>query len=251
MRRRNETDNYASESRYIMSVFTIDPDRYATIDLKGGKHKSPDEGMCLMEAVAYLVGETHSDHPQCVSPMLATFGRSLNDMLQGYQRQELISLIPSLPGTVDDGLDERRGFMALDWMARTWLPTWLDLVPSEYASTLRDMDRIVDITSVLQIAPLVSQLATKAVGVGNGIGVGNDDLEFYRRYAMSKSMGEAAAYAARSAGMALWPLVQSIWSAGWCAIRADVSMSVLDSTARELADVHAVDLYRDMIKDPG
>lgn len=238
-----------------MSVYTIDPARYAAIYLKGGKHKSPDEGMCLMEAVAYLVGETHSDHPQCVSPVLATFGRSLNDMLQGYQRQELISLIPSLPGTVDDGLDERRGFTALDWMARTWLPAWLDLVPSEYASTLRDMDRIVDTTGVLQIAPLVSQLATKVVGVGNTIGVETADRESGRCYAMSRSMGEAAVYAARSAGTALWPVVRNTWNAGWSAIRSvdvhDVTVSVLDSTARELANVHAVDLYRDMIKDPG
>ena len=57
---------------------TIDID---TIHLAVGAHASPDDGMCLLEAVAYVVGEPFSDHPECVSTVIAAFGRSWNDCL--------------------------------------------------------------------------------------------------------------------------------------------------------------------------
>ena len=43
--------------------------------LANGGHKSADDGMCLMEAVAYVAGEPHSDSPACASPILASIGR--------------------------------------------------------------------------------------------------------------------------------------------------------------------------------
>lgn len=33
------------------------------IELKAGGHRSPESGLCLLEAAAYLAGEKHSDHP--------------------------------------------------------------------------------------------------------------------------------------------------------------------------------------------
>lgn len=50
-----------------------------TVVLKHGSHETPTAGMCLMEAAAYVAGESHSDHPKCVCPVLAAAGRSLND----------------------------------------------------------------------------------------------------------------------------------------------------------------------------
>src|SRR5688500_16148045 len=51
------------------------------ITLSAGAHKSPEQGMCLLEAVAYVAGEPFSDHPKCVSPVIAAFGRRWNDDL--------------------------------------------------------------------------------------------------------------------------------------------------------------------------
>ena len=48
------------------------------IILTRGSH-DPGEGMCAMEAVAFLAGEPHSDAPQCACPALAAFARRLND----------------------------------------------------------------------------------------------------------------------------------------------------------------------------
>ena len=49
--------------------------------LKSGAHASPSEGLCVMEAAAWLAGEAHTDHPACVSVVIAAFCRSWNDAL--------------------------------------------------------------------------------------------------------------------------------------------------------------------------
>jgi len=98
-----------------------------TLTLAEGAHDDRSEGLCLMEAVAWFAGETHTDHPECVSPVLGAFGRELNDCLPDDKRQQLRSLIPLLPGTAGDGLDQARGLMAARWLVCEWLPAWLDL----------------------------------------------------------------------------------------------------------------------------
>ena len=45
------------------------------LTLKAGQHSTFDDGACLLEAVSYIAGEPFSDHPKCVCPVLATFGR--------------------------------------------------------------------------------------------------------------------------------------------------------------------------------
>ena len=40
------------------------------LSLEKGAHKR-GSGMCAMEAAAYIAGEPHSDHPVCVSPVIA------------------------------------------------------------------------------------------------------------------------------------------------------------------------------------
>ena len=147
-----------------MSEITIDPERYTNIILQKGAHSSFDQGACLMEAAAFLANEQFSDHPKCVSPVLGTFGRNLNDVLPDDLRQHLIPLIPSLLGTADDGADETRSYMALDWLIRTWLPTWLDLVPAtrEDARNLRELGRIVDLVAAERAGPVVRRSQVNA-----------------------------------------------------------------------------------------
>ena len=43
--------------------------RLADVPLKKGAHSSPDAGMCALEAAAWIAGEPHSDHPECVCPV--------------------------------------------------------------------------------------------------------------------------------------------------------------------------------------
>ncbi|MGH3938900.1 MAG: hypothetical protein ACRDTG_09750, partial [Pseudonocardiaceae bacterium] len=157
------------------------------VDLSGivlatGAHDSPEDGYCLMEAVTWIQGrvrvatDTNSwrwelgpgtewtDQPACVSEVLAEFGRQLNDLLPDEQRQQLVPLIPLLLGTAGDGKDETRRYLALDWLIRNWLPTWLDLVPAcrEDASALRALGRIADVAAAKRAALVVGEARGKA-----------------------------------------------------------------------------------------
>lgn len=80
-----------------MTIPTIDLD---TITLQSGNHSSPDSGHCLLEVVSMFAGESFGDHPACVDPVLAAFGRSWNDGLRNdAERNQLKQYIPLLPGT--------------------------------------------------------------------------------------------------------------------------------------------------------
>jgi hypothetical protein len=85
--------------------YIIEPERLETIELSWGPHASRESGMCMLEAAAYLAGEEHSAHPQCVSEILGRVGRFINDHIQDKQRNKLKTLIPRMLGTRWDGLD--------------------------------------------------------------------------------------------------------------------------------------------------
>ena len=98
-----------------------------SVVLSSGAHSDRDDGTCLLEAAAWWAGEPHSDQPGCVSPVLAGFGRSWSDgMRSDEERASLRQYIPLLVGTAGDrDADERRAWMAADWLVRICAPTWL------------------------------------------------------------------------------------------------------------------------------
>ena len=146
-----------------MTPITLDQ-----ITLKSGAHTSFAQGACLLEAASYVAGEAWTDHPQCVSPVLGAYGRSLNDVLPDDRRQELKPYIPRLIGTADDGKDEARSYIALDWLIRTYTPAFLDLAGlTEEAEELRNLRRIVDLVAAQQAGPVVRAARDKAAAAGD------------------------------------------------------------------------------------
>ena len=95
--------------------------------LAHGPHATPEDGRCAMEWVSYLAGEPHSDRPACVSPALRAFCVAFNDGLENNARQRLRPYLARTIGTMDDGLDEERSWMAMDWLIRVYAPAWLEL----------------------------------------------------------------------------------------------------------------------------
>ena len=85
-------------------------DKIEGVPLKAGSHGTPEEGMCVMEAVAYVRGLPHSDHPPCVCPAVAAFLRQYNDLLpdDATRTRLLVPLIPIIVGTADGREQERR-----------------------------------------------------------------------------------------------------------------------------------------------
>ncbi|MFL5829558.1 MAG: hypothetical protein ACJ76X_06535 [Solirubrobacteraceae bacterium] len=98
----------------------------ADYTLDYGTHRTPEDGRCAMEWVSYLAGEPHSDQPLCVSPVLRAFCIALNDGLEDGPRQRLRPFLTRTIGTAEDGLDAERAWLAIDWLIRTYTPTWLN-----------------------------------------------------------------------------------------------------------------------------
>jgi hypothetical protein len=116
------------------------------IVLQEGGHHSRDEGVCVMEAVAWWAGLEHSDRPDCVSPVIGAFLRTWNDDLDNEGRQKLKRFIPLVVGTnTGEEDDERRAWMVTDWMVRVHMPAWLDLAGlHEQATAVRSLPELND-----------------------------------------------------------------------------------------------------------
>lgn len=173
--------------------------------LRRGAHPTRDAGMCAMEAVAYIAGEPHSDHPMCACPVIAAFIRRMNDNLPDDDtRTRLLGpLVPRIVGTRSTPeVERRRSLMALDWLIREYTPAWLDLTPAlaDHAAALRALPEIVDTDTAQHARPVV---------------------------AAARDAAEAAALA--TARDAAWDAARAVWDAAWDALR------VADGVAAEAA----------------
>jgi hypothetical protein len=217
-----------------------------TMVLAKGGHDTRLDGVCLLEAVAWQAGEDHTDRPVCVSPVLAAFGRSLNDVLPDAKRQELVPLVPLLPGTAGDGHDETRGYMALDWLIRGWTPAWFSLAGlTADAQALRDLRRIVDMAAAKSAAPVVQQASQKAFAAGDGPG----DAAWADVWAdvWDDSAGAAAMAVARHVAWAgVWHVARESARAVAMAVARAVARATLAPTVASLQD-SAISLYQAMI----
>lgn len=96
------------------------------IRLEKGRHRSPQDGVCAMELVAWMAGEKHTDHPKSASPVIAAFIRSFNDALDPAHRQQLGVVAARMVGTRGSReQDLLRSQILWDWMISTAVPTWL------------------------------------------------------------------------------------------------------------------------------
>ena len=175
-----------------------------TITLKSGSHNDRDDGVCAMEAVAWLAGEPHTDHPQCTCRVLAAWMRGWNDGLPSdADRDRLLKpLLPRLLNTRSTkAVEERRSFIALDWLIREFLPSWLDGVESlkVHAAAIRALPEIADIATATQAGELVVRAAKDAAAAGDAAWAAAGDAA---RAAARAAAGAAAGDAARAAAWA-------------------------------------------------
>lgn len=178
-----------------------------TLTLAAGSHAHTQDAMCVMEAVAYVAGEPWSDHPQCVSPVIASFLRRWNDDLNDADRQMLKPFVARLPGTnTGSADDETRAWLVTDWMVREYLPAWLD------AANLKDQA-----DAVRSLSPVTAvdawEAARKTVSVAGE---------------KSAAAWAAAWDAARDAARA------AAWDAAWDAARAAARAAARDAANKAL-----------------
>jgi hypothetical protein len=204
--------------------------------LARGSHESPEDGMCLMEAVSYVAGEPFSDHPECASPVIAAFGRYFNDGLEEVTRQRLLPYVPRLVGSRGTPeVEKRRAWMAVDWLCRVYAPAWLDLAGlSEYAESLRALAPITDAESAK-----TSQAALHASGQAAKDAWGSTSTwGLVALDAAAAAAGDAAGDAARAA-RAAW----TAWGAEAAAADYAAWNAAVDAAAAAAGDAARAPSY--------
>src|SRR5262249_29548912 len=126
--------------------------RMDNIVLQANAHSTREQGVCVMEAMAWFSGEKHSDQPQCACPVIAAFARRLNDRLCDEQRQRLKDLIPRLAlSRASWPVTLKRAFIAADFAVREAAPRSLEARGhKKTASALRALPEIIDRETALK-----------------------------------------------------------------------------------------------------
>ena len=231
---------------------TIVPERLAAIEalpLKNGSHsKNAELQMCVMEAAAYVAGEPWSDHPQCACPVITDFMISWNDSLPSDEDRDrlLKPLIPLVVGTRStEAVEEKRSYMALDWLIRVHTPKWLEMVPAlhEQAMALREMDAIVDMAGATAAGKKVRIASEHAYAARDAA---RDAARAAAWDAAWAAAGAAAGAAARDAARAA--ARDAAWAAAGAAAWAAAGAAAWDvlKPTTEWLQASAVDLVKRM-----
>ena len=103
---------------------------YKTVRLSRGKHRSPEEGVCVMELASMLTGAVFSDRVYRVDPAISAFLWGYNDRIDDNLRQDLHPYAAAVLGT-SRGVEvaERRAQLCRIWArhlqsARSWRLPW-------------------------------------------------------------------------------------------------------------------------------
>ncbi len=198
---------------------TLTTEELATITLKSGSHATREEGVCAMEAVAWLAGEPHSAAPKCASPVIGGFLRSWNDALTTDESRQRL-LLPLLPLAVstraDDDTELMRSYMALDWLIRVHGATWLQLAGlDDYAKALSGLDELDSPMAVEKAVPLLDAAREVAEAAGEAAWEAARAAAWAAAWeAAGEAAGETAGEAARTAA----------WAAAWEAAGGQLGM---------------------------
>jgi hypothetical protein len=213
---------------------------FRTFTFGKGAHESRDDGMCIMESVAYIAGEEHSDHPACASPVIAAFLRSWNDGIPSdARRRELLSeFVFRLPGTVASAeIELRRSWMCFDWLVRECAAEFMSLSPAlqPHAVILRGLPEI-NASNVDMVVPVINAARDAARdAAGDAAGAAAMDAAW-------AAAGAAARDAARAAAR------DAAWAAARDAAR-DAAGAAARDAARDAAWAAAGAAARDAARD--
>jgi hypothetical protein len=124
----------------------------------------PDEGMTIMEMVAYVCGEEPSDSPACASPVLSAWMAAWADGLDDVARQELRRYVPLLArsGRAVE-LETWRQWLVVDWLVRSATPIWLHLAGLvSWAETVAGLPELTGSAELRSAQPPVEAAAAAA-----------------------------------------------------------------------------------------
>ena len=194
--------------------------------LTHGSHATREEGTCLMEAVAYLAGEPHTDAPECACPVLTAYAVRINDAMgegpdgDALRARYLHDLAPMLVGSRSTPeVEQARAFVLIDHAVRVFAPLALESAGlHDEARRLRALGAVVG-----------EQSARAAEEAANAA----EDAAWAARAAWT---AKNAAWAARAATNAAANAAEdAAWAAGAAARAADAAARAADAVAEKAA----------------
>ena len=243
-------DTMPTSTRRTLDLDAIELDRGGH-EWIGNEELPTDQEMCVMEAVSWVAGEPWSDHPSCVSPVIAQFLRSWNDGLDDEGRQRLkpyIERVIDTKGTPEQ--EQIRGLMAADWMVHHHLPAWLELANlGDIAAKVRSLPALDSWDAVEAATPTLREARSESAAAGAaawdaagaaawaaaGAAAGDAarDAAWAAAWAAAGAAARDAARAAAwaAAGAAAWA---AAWDAAWDAAR-DAAWDAAGDAARAAA----------------
>jgi len=225
----------------------IDP---MNLILSFGAHDTPEEGMCLMEAVAWLAGEAHSDHPKCACPVIAAYARNLNDRMgegaegDALRAKHLLPLATKLVGTRSTPeVEQKRAYFFANRAVRFFAPSALEAAGfTEEAKTLRTLPEIVDEQTARDVAYAAAGTsawadAAEAAAAARAAGT---SAWADARDAAAWAADAAARAAARAASAGAWAAARTAAddadASAWAAGAADAAARTAAAGARTAAE---------------
>lgn len=89
---------------------------HQTVKLSRGKHAAPEDGACVMELASMLAGESFTDQPASVCPVVGSLLRAYNDVIDDERRQDLYRYAAKVVGsTGSDPVQRARADRLMQW----------------------------------------------------------------------------------------------------------------------------------------
>ena len=169
------------------------------INLSSGAHKSPQDGICIMECVAYINGEEHSDKPACACPVITAFAIRTNDWMIDSERSQLLPFVLRIAGSkATKEIERQRGYIAADYAVRVFAPIALRARSLEdLAKRMEECQPITDKDSSLAARNMARQVRVTAYAYAATVATAAADAA--AADAAAYAAADAAAYAAAAA----------------------------------------------------
>jgi hypothetical protein len=217
------------------------------IVLEPAPHRHRSSRLTLLELVAWLDDQAHTDHPEHVSAPIGTFARWLAVGLDDQRRQGLRDRAPSLVGTAAaPALERARAWRVTRWLVQVQAASWL-----RRAGMVDIADRLlaVDLADARGQARATEALGRAAVAANRRLSMTAELVYADRgetdRLAETERLDDAAWEA--------WELVNG--PAGWVAA-AEAAVADLPGEVAAAADQRVIEVVRqrgtaDPAIDPG
>jgi hypothetical protein len=220
------------------------------LKLGNGTHDGPENGACVMEAVAFVAREKWSDHPACASEVIGAFLRNWNDSLSDADRQMLKPYVLRLVGTAaPKAIEERRARLAQDWMIRVFTPTWLELAGlTDQAQSLRELNEIVSSADLKAAQPKLGKARAWAAAAWAAAGAAAWAAAGAAARATAWAAAGATAWEATAWAEAAWEATawaeaagaqaagDAAWAAAWAAARDEKTYEAIREKAAAALD---------------